>query len=92
MINMKIVKDLYNYVYAFFYHKLSSDKYTSASASISILTMLSIVITLILINIGSNYLFKVNFIKEVNEWIVLMLIIALYLIYRFSILKILKRK
>jgi len=88
---MKTIKYIFNCVYTFFYNKLGSDKYTSTSASISILIILAIVVTLIIINLISNYFFKLNLIKEMNQWVLLLIITGLYLFYRFFLLKMIKK-
>ncbi len=87
MNNLKLIKYIYQFLYLFFYNKLGSDKYTSSSASISLTVLFLIVITLSLINTLTIYLLKLDVIKLINEWLLLVVVILLYLFYRFLVLK-----
>lgn len=87
---MKIIRNIYKSIYAFFYDRLGSDKNTSDSASISILTMLLVIIVLILINLIFITAFNFNILKESNQWVIFISILILYLVIRFSLIKIIK--
>ncbi len=78
---------MYKNIYSFFYDKLGSEKYTSKSASISIISFFLIVISLICINIFSIYLLKYDLLKRMNSWKIVILIIVLYIVFQMIIKK-----
>jgi hypothetical protein len=87
---MKIIRYFYKSIHAFFYDRLGSDKHTSDSASISILTLLLVIIVLILTNIVFITAFNFNILKESNQWVIFISILILYLAIRFFLIKIIK--
>jgi len=71
----KNIVSIYNSVFFFFHKKIGSNRYTSQSASISIISLIIIGLFALLINTLFIILTKHDFIKNTNQWIILITLI-----------------
>jgi len=88
---MKAIIHLYNVIYYFFYNKLGSDKFTSSSASLNILTLFIVVVLLVLINVFFIFLIEIDMIKKMSDWLILLVVVILFLLIRYSIIRIINK-
>ncbi|CAM4117498.1 hypothetical protein FLBR109950_16000 [Flavobacterium branchiophilum] len=89
---MKLLIYIQNYIYNVFYKRIGSNKHTSFSASLSIVTLIIIVIFLIIINLLSILFYKIDIIKDVNEWLIAITILLVYILIFYNLSKIFKKR
>lgn len=76
----KSIIPIYNSIFSFFYNKIVSDKFTSKSASLSIISLAIIGLLIFILNVFCTILIDYDFIKNSNIWLISIIIIVTYII------------
>ncbi|CAH8283169.1 hypothetical protein EV196_102144 [Mariniflexile fucanivorans] len=76
----KIIISIYNSIFFFFHKRIGSNNYTSKSAALTIVSFVIIGVLIILLNAISIILINYDFIKNANEWVILITFIFIYII------------